>query len=164
MVLGGVSLTLAAAAPAERGALKVECKLAAIHYLGTTKQRQKVCLTLTADGKALRQYQFAGRFKCGDGSTQGGLVQIEATSSLVQVDGLVTLGSSAGSGKIVTKLRADGSFSHSADGAPSVFTGKVGKTLATGSLREHYEYGGASSGMATCDLGKTTWSARRAPR
>ncbi len=163
LLLAGVLLAIASSpAPARSAAPRVECKLAGVHYLGTTRQGQKVCLTISADGKALRQYSFGGRFKCGDGTVQSGVTQVDAKSFLVSVDGLFQLGAGAGSSRTVTTIGRDGTFRHiPGSSAPSTFTGKIKGTSASGTLRQHFEYKPPSAAGVVCDTGLTAWSARR---
>ena len=151
-------------APAERaraGAPRVECKLAGVHFLGTTRQGQKVCLTISPNGKALRQYSFGGRFKCSDGSAQTGVTQVDAKGFFVSVDGLYQLGAGGGSSRTVTAIGATGTFKDIPGlSTPSTFTGKIKGTTATGTLRQHFAYKSSSSNLV-CDSGLTAWSARR---
>ena len=163
LVLGGVGLAVAAAAPAERAALKVECKLAGIHYLGTTSQAQKVCFTLSPDRKALREYGFGGRFKCADGVRRVGTTHIEPGIEDIEVGPAFLLGPGHGNRSAVTRVARDGTFSDTPLALPDTFSGKLeGTQRAGGHLRQHLSRG---SGLGVvCDTGSVRWTARPAPR
>jgi len=169
-----VSLAFATAVPAERAAPKVACKLAGIHYVGLTAQKQKVCMTLSANGKILKEYAFAGRFKCNDGTSDVGDTHITAGSTAVSVGGTYVL--SAGAGETPTKitdvakngtfdgsigLRASGGLGYEVD---STFTGRITGRTVTGVLRQRVKFGDPTSPDIVCDSGKARWSARRALR
>ena len=163
-VLVGVGLTLAAAAPAERAALKVECKLAGIHYVGTSTQRQKVCLTLSANGKVLKEYSFGGRFKCNDGTRDVGVTHIKPNSTDISVGGVFLIGAGVGSKKI-TDVGKDGKFADVPGyEAQSIFSGQIKNKTVAGILRQRVKFRSPPSADIVCDSGKASWSARRAVR
>jgi hypothetical protein len=172
-VFVGVSLAFAAAVPAERSAT-VACKRAGIHYLGLTAQKRKVCMTLSANGKILKEYSFGGRFKCTDGTSDVGDTHITADSTAVSVGGTYVL--SAGAGETAAKitdvanngtfdgsigLRATGTTGYEVD---STFSGRIKGGTVTGVLRQRIKFGDPASPDLVCDSGRARWSARRAPR
>jgi hypothetical protein len=109
------------------------CTLTGKRYVGTTSQKKRLCFTLTADGKRLREYAFDYRNTCGGGSLRttirGGL-----------------------------PLSANGSFSTTGQG---FFKGTVRGSAASGtarSMQQTYILGQ----FETCDTGLVRWSARKA--
>jgi hypothetical protein len=169
----GMSLAFATSVPAERAA-PAPCKLAGIHYVGLTAQKQKVCMTLSATGKTLKEYSFGGRFKCTDGTRDVGDTHITPGSTSVAVGGTYIV--SAGAGETPSKITDvarngtfDGSIGLRATGAngyeiDSTFTGRITGRTVTGVLRQRIKFGDPASPDLVCDSGRARWSARRAAR
>ena len=175
MLIAGVFLAVAGAAavpghgPSSATAPKVQCKLAGVHYLGTTAQHQKVCFTLSANGKALREYSFGGRFKCDDGTRDVGVTHIEPDSTAVDVGGLFVLGAGAGGTKKITDVGKDGKFDGSVGlrstgvsgyEIQSTFSGQIKNKAVAGVLRRRGKFNNPPSSVV-CDSGTARWSARR---
>lgn len=141
---------------------KVECKLAGVHYLGTTAQKQKVCLTLSANGKSLREYSFGGRFKCDNGRGDVGVTHIEPNSTDISVDGVFLIGAGAGGSKKITDVGKDGKFADVPGyETHSIFSGQIKNKTVTGVLRQRVKFRSPPSADVVCDSGKASWSARR---
>lgn len=167
-LLSGVALAAATGGLPSSKALTVHCKLAGLHYLGTTSQKQKVCITVSATGKALKEYSFAGRFKCDDGDSYLGSTHIAPSTTDVGVGDQYLLGAGAGGGTSIAAVtntgRFDGSTGLLSGGKHQLqitFTGQVKGRLVTGVLREHVDFGSQSSPGLVCNSGLVRWSARR---
>ena len=174
----GVLLGFAGAAaaaghsPFSTAASKVQCKLPGVHYSGTTAQKQKVCLTLSANGKALKEYSFGARFKCDDGTRDFGVTRITPDVTDVSVGGTYIL--SAGAGETTKKItdigklgKFDGSIGLRATGMlgysiESTFSGQIKNRTVAGVLRQLVKFGDPTSPDLVCDSRKARWSARRA--
>ncbi len=102
-------------------------------YVGTTSQKKRLCFTLTADGKRLREYADDYRNTCGGGSLRttirGGL-----------------------------PLSANGSFSTTGQG---FFKGTVRGATASGTARSKSQTFILNQ-LTTCDTGVVRWTARKA--
>lgn len=112
----------------------IGCKLAGKRFVGTTSQRKRLCLTLTADGRRLREYAYDYRSTCGTGNLRttfrGGL-----------------------------PLSPNGGF-NSGGTAGSYFKGKITGSTASGTTRskqQTYILGQFQS----CDTGAVRWNARK---
>ena len=136
----------------------VKCKLSGAHFLGTTRQGQKVCLTISSKGRRLVEYLFLARWKCSDGTTPLGSVAIRPPPLYV-----IIVGSIVGGGSLTESrpfVRKDGRFV-STTAPPSRFTGQIRGSTANGILRWHFEPPPGEKGPA-CDTGSVRWTARRA--
>ena len=86
----------------------VNCKLSGTHFLGTTRQGQKVCLTISSKGRRLAEYVFQARWKCSDGTTPLGSVVVRPPPLYE-----IIVGSIVGGGSLVESrpfVRKDGRF------------------------------------------------------
>jgi hypothetical protein len=138
--------------------IPVVCTLPGIHYLGVTRQTHKVCLTVFATGKAVREFSFGGNFRCSDGKQRAGATHVNPGSSFTRI-GIYFVG--------WDKVRA---FAISTSGAfaatflpppdPATFGGKITRTgLAAGTLRLRVR--GVDGGSLTCDTGTVAWRASK---
>jgi hypothetical protein len=156
-VIGGL---VPAALASSVAAPTVQCKLAGKHYVGTTSQAQKLCFTVTSNGRGIRQYVFAIRFRCGN-QTLPGVVFVRAGGVLISVGGTVSF--AARTGNVAAIVGAAGSFADTftlAGRKPSTFRGTIRPATATGSLVVHFVAGPANAGGVGCDVA-ATWKAKR---
>jgi hypothetical protein len=136
----------------------VKCKLSGAHFLGTTRQGQKVCLTIAPKGRRLVEYVFQARWKCTNGTTPLGSVVVRPPPLYE-----IIIGSIVGGGSLVESqpsVRNNGSFV-STTAPPSRFSGQIRGSTANGILRWHVEPIPGKRGP-TCDTGSVRWTARRA--
>jgi len=135
----------------------VKCKLRGAHFLGTTRQGQKVCLTISTKGRRLVEYVFHARWKCSNGTSPLGSVAVRPPPLYE-----IIVGKIVGGGSLVESLpvvRSDGSFV-STSAPPSRFSGQILGRTANGTLRWHVPR--LVGGGLTCDTGSVRWTARRA--
>jgi hypothetical protein len=135
----------------------VKCKLRGAHFLGTTRQSQKVCLTISTKGRRLVEYVFQARWKCSDGTRPLGSVAVRPPPLYEIIVGIV------GGGSLVEprpSVRSNGSFV-STSAPPSRFSGQIRRSTANGILRWHVEPPPGTREL-TCDTGSVRWTARRA--
>jgi hypothetical protein len=132
----GILVAAAAATPIAGGAqAKVVCTLAGAHYRGTSSQRQRVCFTVSKDGRKLVEFAYGFRDNCGSTGDSR------------------TTNSRRG---YVAAIAPGGAFSYGT--AQSYFKGMVKGGTASGTLRSR----GYNAGIGqTCDTGAIRWSARR---
>ncbi len=136
----------------------VKCKLRGTHFLGTTGQGQKVCLTISSKGGRLVEYVFQARWKCSNGTTPFGSVVTRPPPLYY-----IIIGSIVGGGSLVESrpsVRKNGTFV-STTAPPSRFSGQIRGSIANGILRWHVEPIPGTRGPA-CDTGSVRWTARRA--
>ena len=136
----------------------VKCKLRGAHFLGTTRQSQKVCLTISTKGGRLVEYVFQARWKCSDGTRPLGSVAVRPPPLYE-----IIVGSIVGGGSLVEprpSVRSNGSFV-STSAPPSRFSGQIRGSTANGILRWHVEPPPGTREL-TCDTGSVRWTARRA--
>ena len=139
---------------------RVECPLPGAHFNGTTAQKQKICLTVSASGTPLVQYGYGTRLTCSGGKGYVGVSRADKTQYVIWVGGHPTL--SLGKRSVV--VRSDGTFADTlalAGGleGTSVLRGRINGKTAAGTLRLHFE---AASGYEapTCDTKAVRWTAR----
>ena len=134
----------------------VKCKLRGAHFLGTTRQGQKVCLTISSKGQRLVEYVFRARWKCSNGTRPFGSVLVRPPPLYE-----IIVGKIVGGGSLVQSrpsVRSDGSFV-STSAPPSRFSGQIRGSAANGTLRWHVPP--FIGGGLTCDTGRVRWTARR---
>lgn len=158
VVLGVASSGTAAGGPtAAVTPFPVECTLAGTHYLGTTRQGHKVCLTVSANGKVLREFSFGTRSKCSDGKRRVGATSVKPRASFSRI-GVPFVGWD----RVRTfPINASGAFTATflPPPDPATFSGRIRQGAAAGVLRLRVEeLDGAS---LTCDTGTVAWSAKR---
>ena len=122
-----------------------DCKLAGIRYVGSTSQKKRVCLTLSKNGKRLREWSFGYRFRCSDGVGASGNARTTSRTGI--------------------PLGRSGRFAYTA--GFSFFRGSASGTGASGTLRLG-EQGVRPSidptrppQVVTCDTGVVRWTARK---
>ncbi|MBM2823754.1 MAG: hypothetical protein HW413_2500 [Thermoleophilia bacterium] len=131
----------------------IGCKFSGKRFVGTTSQKKKLCFTLAANGKGLREFAYEYKSKC---KQSGGIVQLSSSGGSVR--------------SIFSKpltLTADGSFSRT--DSSGFLKGKIGATLATGTFRAQSTQQVPASVTppityvtAACDTGIVRWNARKA--
>jgi hypothetical protein len=134
----------------------VKCKLRSAHFLGTTRQGQKVCLTISPRGRRLVEYVFQARWKCSNGTRPLGSVLVRPPPLYE-----IIVGKIVGGGSLVQprpSVRSDGSFV-STSAPPSRFSGQIRGSTANGILRWHVP--SFIGGGLTCDTGRVRWTAGR---
>ncbi len=136
IVAVGVVAAVTASAPAAGGMEKtVACTLAGIHYRGTTSQKQRICFTVSKDGRKLVEFSYGFRDNCG---STGDSRTTNARRGYI------------------APLASSGAFSYG--NAQSYFKGVMKGSKASGTLRS----GGYNAGIGqTCDTGTVRWSAVR---
>jgi hypothetical protein len=135
----------------------VKCNLRGAHFLGTTRQGQKVCLTISTKGRRLVEYVFQARWKCSDGNMRLGSVAVHPPPMYE-----IIVGKIVGGGLLVEprpSVRSNGSFVSTSE-APRRFSGKIRDSTANGILR--WRIDPFTGGGLTCDTGRVRWTARRA--
>jgi hypothetical protein len=127
---------LSAGAVARGSTAVTACRLGGIRYVGTTSQKQVLCLTLSANRKILREYVYDYIDSCGTG-------QIRAFNPIA---GLAPVTGTGG----FTRTSFDG-----------FFKGVARARTASGTLRQKTEETIPGKGTAACDTKIVRWTAHR---
>ena len=160
LALGAVTVVLGApsAGAAPPTPIPVECTLPGTHYAGTTRATYKVCVTVFATGKAVREFSFGAAFRCSDGKSRAGATHVNPGSSFTRI-GIYFVGWDR---VRAAPIAATGTFTWTflPPPDPASFAGKILRSgVAAGTLRLRVaEVNGAS---LTCDTGPVAWRATK---